>query len=312
MQKTLTRSVSIDGMGLHSGVNVHLEIHPAPVNHGIVFKRTDKSNLSEQECLIPALWNNVVNTQLCSVIGNEHGMTVSTIEHLMAALRGLGVDNALVEIDAGEVPILDGSSIAFVKAIEEAGIEAQDVPRRAIRILKEVTYEDNGRRVTLSPSSTPVYVGEIEYNNPAIGTQKFELKLVSGNFKHDFADCRTFCLKSDVDAMQANGLALGGSLDNAVVVDDNGIINEDGLRCDNEFIRHKLLDAVGDMALAGGLIVGKYDGLRAGHEMNNKVLHALFADDSNYEVIDLLIEFEKEQPLSYDSRGVSAPTPTLS
>jgi UDP-3-O-[3-hydroxymyristoyl] N-acetylglucosamine deacetylase len=309
MQKTLSKSVSINGMGLHSGVNVHLKMHPAAVNHGIVFKRTDKADLSEQECLISALWNNVVNTQLCSVIGNDHGVTVSTIEHLMAALRGLGVDNALIEINAGEVPILDGSSIAFVKAIEKAGIEAQSVPRRAIRILKEVIYEDKGRKVTLSPSSVPVYVGQIEYDNLAIGTQKFELKLVSGNFKHDFADCRTFCLKTDIDVMQANGLALGGTLDNAVVVDDYGVMNEDGLRCDNEFIRHKLLDAVGDMALAGGLILGKYDGLRAGHEMNNKILHALFADESNYEVIDLHIEFENEPSLSYPQISTKAPVP---
>ncbi len=297
MQKTLKKSVSINGMGLHSGKDVQLTICPAPANHGVVFKRTD---VEDAKSLIPALWDKVVNTTLCSVIGNEHGVTVSTIEHVMAALRGLGVDNALIEIDAPEVPILDGSSIAFVKAIDEVGIVAQDVPRRAIRILKEVIFEDQGRKVTLSPSAVPVYAGQIDYDNPTIGSQKYEMKLVNGNFKHDMADCRTFCLKTDIDMMQANGLALGGTLDNAVVVDDAGVMNEDGLRCETEFIRHKLLDAIGDLALAGGLILGRYDGIRGGHEMNNKALHALFADPSNYEYTDLYIEFENESPLFYE------------
>lgn len=301
MQKTLKKSVSINGMGLHSGKDVQLTIRPAPANHGVVFKRTD---VEAAKSLIPALWDKVVNTTLCSVIGNEHGVSVSTIEHVMAALRGLGVDNALIEIDAPEVPILDGSSIAFVKAIDEVGIVAQDVPRRAIHILKEVTFEDQGRKITLSPSAVPVYAGQIDYDNPTIGSQKYEMKLVNGNFKHDMADCRTFCLKTDIDMMQANGLALGGTLDNAVVVDDNGVMNEDGLRCETEFIRHKLLDAIGDLALAGGLILGRYDGIRGGHEMNNKALHALFADPSNYEYIDLYVEFENESPLFYEQSEV--------
>lgn len=297
MQKTLQKSVSISGTGLHLGQDVQLNICPAPANHGVAFKRTD---VDEAQSLIPALWNKVVNTTLCSVIGNEYGTTVSTIEHVMAALRGIGVDNALIEINAGEIPILDGSSIAFVKAIDEAGIVSQDIPRRAIRVLKEVVFEDKGRKVTLSPSAVPVYAGQIDYDNPTIGSQKYEMKLVNGNFKHDMADCRTFCLKTDIDMMQANGLALGGTLNNAVVVDDNGVMNEDGLRCETEFIRHKLLDAIGDLALAGGLILARYDGVRGGHEMNNKALHALFADPSNYEYTDLYIEFENESPLFYE------------
>lgn len=303
MQKTLSNIAKIQGMGLHSGVTVSLEIHPAGVDHGIVFERTD---LKSSENRIPALWSNVVNTKLCSVIGNEHGATVSTIEHLMAAFRGLGIDNALIKIDAGEVPILDGSSIAFINAIDEVGIVAQDAPRKAIRVLKEVTFEDNGRKVTLSPSAVPVYAGQIDYDNPTIGSQKYEMNLVNGNFRHDVADCRTFCLKTDIDVMQSNGLALGGTLDNAVVVDDNGVMNEKGLRCETEFIRHKILDAVGDLALAGGLILGRYEGVRGGHEMNNKVLHALFSDPSNYKYTDLHIEFENESPLFYEEPALYA------
>jgi UDP-3-O-[3-hydroxymyristoyl] N-acetylglucosamine deacetylase len=296
MQKTLAQTAKIKGTGLHSGQEVSLSLKPAPADHGIVFKRTD---VEESKSLIPALWNNVVNTTLCSVIGNEHGVSVGTIEHLMAALRALGIDNALVEVDAEELPVLDGSSVEFIKAIETAGIVPQGKPRRAIRVLKEVTYQDGDRKITLSPSAVPVYVGQINYDNPTIGAQRFELTLVNGNFKHDVADCRTFCLRSDIETMWANGLAKGGSLENAVVVDDNGVVNEEGLRCDNEFVRHKVLDAVGDLALAGGLILGRYEGIRVGHELNNKLLHALFADPSNYEYADLHVEFENESPLFY-------------
>lgn len=305
MQKTLKKSVTLNGIGLHSGVNVRLELHPAPAHHGVVFERTD---METGKNIIPATWDKVVDTRLCTVIANEHGARVSTIEHVMAALRGLGIDNALVKIDGAEVPILDGSSVAFVKAIEEAGIEAQSAPRRAIKILKEVVYQDGARQSRLSPSAIPTYKGRIDYDNPSIGSQEYALTLVNGNFKHDLADCRTFCLKSDVDMMQANGLALGGSLDNAVVVDDNGIMNAEGLRCHNEFIRHKLLDAIGDLALAGGLVLGQYEGFRAGHEMNNKLLHALFADDTAYEIIDLYVEIDEDSAFSYGKAPVSVAT----
>ena len=299
MQKTLAKPVNLQGIGLHSNCDVTLVIKPAAIDHGIVFKRVD-GDMAEEQRLVPALWNNVVNTQLCSVIGNAHGTTVSTIEHLMAALRASGIDNALIEIDADEVPILDGSSKPFIQAIEHAGIASQDAPRKAIRILRDVVYQDGNRQVSLSPSAKPIYEGMIDYDNPTIGRQKFSLTLTGKDFSHDVADCRTFCLKSDIDLMRAHGRALGGSLDNAVVVDDNGVMNEEGLVCETEFIRHKILDAVGDLALAGGLIIGHYKGIRAGHEMNNKLLHAVFADERNYEIIDLWVEFEKEPPISYD------------
>ncbi len=307
MQHTLKKTVSISGIGLHSGQIVQLDIHPADADAGIVFKRVD---VEDKNNIIPAKWDHVVDTQLCSVIGNEAGVSVGTVEHLMAALRGCGVDNASVELNAPEVPILDGSSTLFVQKIEEVGVQVQSQPRRAIRVLKEVTYVDGDRKVTLSPSSIPVYAGQIDYENPAIGSQRYEIKLVNGNFKHDLADCRTFCLLNDVELMQANGLALGGSLDNAIVVDDNGIMNDEGLRCHDEFIRHKLLDAIGDLALAGGLVLGAYEGIRAGHEMNNKALRALFVDDSAWEIVDLFVEMEETDSWIYHTKAHVKPRAT--
>ena len=294
MQQTLQKPAILSGIGLHKAVATTLRVLPADVNHGIVFKRVD---ITDRDNVIPARWDHVVDTQLCTVIGNKEGVTVATIEHLMAALRACGIDNAMIEIDAQEVPIMDGSSAPFVEAFDLAGIQKQSEPRRVIRVLKEVTYTEGDKTVSLSPSAVPVYAGELQYDNTFIGAQRFEIKLVNGNFRHDLADCRTFCLKQDVEMMQANGLALGGSLDNAVVVDDTGIMNEDGLRCDNEMIRHKLLDAIGDLALAGGLVVGAYDGVKIGHAMNNKLLHALFADDSAWEYADLYVDFEDDHSL---------------
>lgn len=314
MQKTVKNSVTISGIGLHSNKDVTLTIQPADVNHGIVFKRVDLPHLSEEDKLIPALWHNVSDTTLCSMIANDHGAVVGTIEHLMAALRALGVDNALIEIDADEVPILDGSSQEFIKAIEQAGIQTQDAPRKAIRVMREVTYQDGDRKVTLRPShdGKPRYKVMIDYTDPTIGKQEAELELVNGDFKHDFADCRTFCLYRDIKAMQSVGKALGGTLENAIVVDDSGVMNEGGLHCQNEFARHKLLDAVGDLALAGGLVLGCYESERAGHELNNKILRALFADEQNYEIVDHYIELENEPPIAYGTVKAPSPAPTRS
>ncbi len=284
MQKTLKKSFEINDIGLHSGNMVRMVVKPAGANAGIIFIRTD---VSDRNNVIPALWDNVVDTRLCTVIGNEAGVTVGTIEHLMAALRGCGIDNAIVELDAPEVPVMDGSSAAFVEAIDAAGILDQDTKRKAIRVLKEVSVEKDGKRVTLSPSEDSVFKGKIVYSHPVIGTQEHAMQLVNGNFRHELADARTFGLMRDVEAMRAAGLALGGSLDNAVVLDDDKVLNKDGLRHDDEFIRHKLLDAIGDLYLAGAPILGAYDGQCAGHAMNNDILHALFADDSNWESIDM-------------------------
>lgn len=305
MQHTLKKSVSLSGIGLHSGDKVNLTILPAVPHHGIIFKRTRLDQILESQSYVPARYDNVVDTRLCTVIGNEYGVTIATIEHLMAAFRGLGIDNALVEIDAAEVPIMDGSSTIFVSAFEAVGLQQQNAPRVAIRILEQVVYEEGDKRTSLKPSVLPTYKGSIHYDNPFIGTQHYEFQLINGNFKHDLADCRTFCLLKDVEMMQANGLAKGGSMDNAIVVDDNGVMNEQGLRCHNEFIRHKLLDAIGDLALAGGLVLGEYDGQKAGHAMNNKLLRKLFDTPSAYEIIDFYVDLHAPDQDVYVTQALS-------
>ncbi|MFA7457386.1 MAG: UDP-3-O-acyl-N-acetylglucosamine deacetylase, partial [Micavibrio sp.] len=252
-------------------------------------KRVD---LEEGRNLIPATYDRVVDTRLCTVIGNGHGANVGTIEHLMAAFHGCGVDNILVEIDAAEVPVMDGSSKPFVEAMDLTGFTVQQAPRRAIKILKEIIVRDGDKMVRLAPSDIPVYAGRIEFSHADIGVQEYSLKLVNGNFRHDVADCRTFGFYRDVENLRAAGLGLGGSLENAVVLDDDGIMNPDGLRCTDEFIRHKILDAVGDLALAGGPILGAYYGYKGGHALNNAVLHAVFADPTAWMPVDLAGEMD--------------------
>ena len=283
MQKTIRNSFEINDIGLPSGDMVRMVVKPAAAGTGIVFKRTD---VSDRDNVIPARWNHVVDTRLCTVIGNKDGVTVGTIEHLMAALSGCGVDNAIVELDAAEVPVMDGSSSAFVEAIDAVGLKALDAPVRAIKVLKEVRVEKDGKYATLSPANESSVSGRIVYDHPLIGTQQQEAKLVNGTFRHELADARTFGLLRDVEAMRAAGLALGGSLENAVVLDDEKVINPEGLRFDDEFIRHKLLDAVGDLYLAGAPIEGAYYADCGGHMMNNAILHALFADESNWTYVE--------------------------
>ncbi len=267
-------------MGLHSGKDITLTLKPAQPNTGIVFIRTD---LEEGKNIIPARWNLVVDTKLCTVVANEYGANVGTIEHVMSALCGCGIDNVIMEINGEEVPIMDGSAQPFITAIEDAGIELQDAEQRTIRVLKEVSVEKDGKRVTLSPADVTTYTGRIEFNHPDIGDQDYSVQLLNGNFRHEIAEARTFGFLQEVEYLRSIGLARGGSLDNAIVLDTDKILNEDGLRFENEFIRHKILDAIGDLYLAGAQIQGEYNGLKAGHEMNNAILHALFADDSAWE-----------------------------
>lgn len=280
MQTTLKHKITLKGVGLHTGKEITMTLIPADAHHGIVFVRTD---LTGQDNVIPARWDNVVDTQLCTVIGNAAGASVGTIEHVMSALCGLGIDNLRIEINGPEVPVMDGSAQPFVEAIDTVGITHQAAPKRSIRILKDVTVEKNGKRVTLSPADVPTYGGEINFDHPQIGAQTYEMQLLNGNFKHDIAAARTFGFLSEVEYMRSKGLALGGSLDNAIVLDDDKVLNTAGLRFNDEFIRHKLLDAIGDLYLAGAPIKGAYFGVKAGHEMNNAILHALFADDSAWE-----------------------------
>lgn len=299
MQHTLRTPITVTGIGLHTGQPVNARLLPAAADEGIVFVRVD---VTGKDNVIPARWDCVVDTRLCTVIGNKDNVTVGTIEHLMAALRGCGIDNVRVEIDAPEVPIMDGSSAPFVAAIENAGKTVLSSPRRAIRVLKEVVFVDGDKETRLTPAASPSFSGQIDYNHPDIGTQRYTLRMVNGNFNHDIADCRTFGFLKDVEALRAAGLARGGSLDNAIVLDDNGIMNEEGLRCADEFIRHKILDAVGDLYLAGGPILGAYDGLRAGHMMNNKLLRALFADPTAWEKVDLFVELDETESAIYPAK----------
>lgn len=284
MQQTVQSKVSIQGVGLHSGAAITLTLHPADVNVGITFLRSD---ITDKNNTIPALWDHVVETQLCTVIANDAGVSVGTIEHLMSALRGCGIDNVIVELNGAEVPIMDGSAQPFIDMIDEAGVAQQNAPAKAIKILKTVTTEYDGKRVTLKPANGSVFGGEIEFDHPDIGNQRFETELLNGNFRHDIAEARTFGFLHEVEWMRSQGLAKGGSLDNAIVLDKDSVMNKDGLRFDDEFIRHKLLDAIGDLYLAGAPIIGAYDGVKAGHAINNAILHALFADESAYEIVTL-------------------------
>lgn len=285
MQYTLAKDIVIDGIGLHSGTAVRLVLRPAPTDRGITFIRTD---VTDRDNRIPAKWDRVVDTRLCTVIGNATGVSVGTIEHLMAALRGCGVDNATIELDGPEVPVMDGSSAPFVEAIDATGLAPQFMPRRAVKVLKEITVEENGKFARLTPSDESLFSGTIDFDHPMIGTQSRDVQLVNGNFRHDLANSRTFGFLHEVEAMRKMGLALGGSLDNAIVLNRDGVMNEDGLRHDDEFIRHKLLDAVGDLYLAGGVILGAYSAAKPSHALNNALLRKLFATDGAFEIIEIL------------------------
>lgn len=293
MQRTVKSNITLNGVGLHSGQDIALTIRPSREGAGIAFIRTD---VTDKNNVIPALWNRVVDTQLCTVIGNDDGVTVGTIEHLMSALRGCGVDNAIIELNGAEVPVMDGSAMPFVEAIDSVGTVSQTAPRLAIKVLKEVAVEHDGKRVTLKPAEGSIFGGEIEFDHPDIGNQRFETQLVNGNFRHDIAEARTFGFLHEVEWMRSQGLARGGSLENAIVLDKEHVMNPDGLRFENEFIRHKLLDAIGDLYLAGLRIIGSYDGVKAGHAINNAILHALFADETAFEIISLASPAATKKP----------------
>lgn len=259
-----------------------MTLRPAAANSGIQFVRTDVTGV---DSVVPASWDRVVDTTLCTVISNDAGVKVSTIEHLMAALLGCGVDNAIVELNNEEVPIMDGSAKAFVALIDDVGTETQDAARRVLKIKKEVVFEDGDKRAVLRPASTPTYSFEIDFSakNTLIGKQNHHVQLVNGNFRHEICDARTFGLLEEVEYLKSIGLARGGSLDNAIVVSQDKILNPEGLRFDDEFVRHKILDSIGDLYLAGGPLKGHFDGVRAGHAVNNKILHVLFAQPDAWE-----------------------------
>ena len=283
MQTTLKTSFSLVGMGLHSGRPVRLSVLPADADQGIVFVRRDVKSGDNR---VPATFRAVTDTKLCTRISNADGVNVATIEHLMAAFAGCGVHNAIVELDASEVPIMDGSSRRFVKEILAAGVTKLAAPVKILRILKTVSLSDADAFAEISPSDDYEIDFAINFPDRAIGTQQRALNMKNGSFVRELADSRTFCRKADVDFMQSNGLALGGSLDNAIVVEGDKVLNADGFRHDDECVRHKMLDALGDMALVGMPILGRYRGVRAGHRVTNLLLRKLFATPGAFEIIE--------------------------
>lgn len=276
-QTTLKNPMTANGVGLHSGRKVTMTLQPAAEDAGIVFQRLDL----EGQPKIPALWDRVRDTRMCTLIG-EGNATVGTIEHVMAALRAAHIDNVLITLDGPEVPIMDGSAEPFSFLLQCAGTEQLQTKRRTLRILRPVRVEEDGKWAEYTPSDIPSFNFTAAFDHPVIGHQERELTLINGNFPTQIARARTFGFLKEVDYLRSQGLAKGGSLDNAIVLDDEKVLNEDGLRFDDEFVRHKILDAVGDLYLAGAPIMGRYSGFKAGHAVNNALLHAVFADAKNY------------------------------
>lgn len=283
-QHTLRNSFTVTGVGVHSGAPATMTVRAAPAYTGILFVRTD---VQDKNNVIPARWNNVVDTKLCTVLGNKASVTVSTVEHLLSAFAALGVDNAVVEIDGPEIPIMDGSAVRFVQAIDRAGLTRQAEHRRVLRVKKTVSYQEGDKEVFLSPAESQYFGFEISFDNPLIGRQKMTHQLKEDAYRADISSARTFGFLHEVEALRKMGLARGGSLDNAIVVDGDKVLNPDGLRFKNEFVRHKILDAIGDIYLIGLQLVGHYHGVKAGHAMNNKILHVLFSQPDAYEIVEL-------------------------
>ena len=277
-QKTINDKIKFQGVGLHNGINVNLTVKPASENFGIKFCRTDIS----KENLIDANYQNVVEPVLCTKIKNNEGTTVSTVEHLMAAFFGEGIDNALVEIDSSEVPILDGSASEFVDAIRSVGLKEQKELRKFIKVLQKVEIKEGSKYISIEPLDNDLIVDfEIVYSNPLIRTRRKEFKLSDGDLTNIY-NSRTFCLYEDIDFIKSQGLAKGGSLENAIVVKGNEILNDDGLRNRHEFVYHKILDCLGDLMLSGYRIFGHVKTSQGGHALTNKLLLKLFSEKSNW------------------------------
>lgn len=293
MQHTLKSEVAFNGTGLHSGRQVRMVVMPASVDYGIWFRRTD---LETGDVMIAARWDAVVPSRLCTLVANDAGQSVSTIEHIMAALAGCGIHNALIEIDGPEVPILDGSAKLFVAGLLAKGIRSQTVPVRAIRILETIEVCEGDAVARLEPSDMLEIDFQIDFADAAIGRQVKTLNMSNGAFVRELCDSRTFCRQADVDAMRANGLALGGNMENAVVFEGDKVLSPGGLRYADEPVRHKMLDALGDLALAGAPILGRYTGLRAGHAMTNRLLRALFARPSAWEIVECGVPTGRKLP----------------
>ena len=282
-QKTIKRKVSFNGVALHSGLNVNVCINPAEANFGIVFKRID---LKENNLIYPN-FANVTNTSLNTTIENEFGAKISTIEHLMGALFGFGIDNALIEIDNEEVPILDGSAKVFIKKIISVGFEISNSPIKIIKINKEITYSKGERYISIKPSTLSLDIDfELKYKNKMIGNQRNKFKVYEDDLT-DVYNSRTFCLFEDIELIKKNGLAKGGSLENAIVVKDNEILNKTGLRNKKEFVNHKILDCIGDLYTCGYRIVASVKCSQGGHHLTNQLLRKVFSNNENFSILEI-------------------------
>ncbi len=292
-QKTLKNAIHCSGVGLHSGKHVSLTLHPAKPDSGIVFRRTDPDG---QQARIPARWDWVTDTQLRTTIGDGNGIAISTIEHLMAALAGCEIDNILVESDSAEIPIMDGSAAPFQFLIECAGLQEQKAPRQAIRIEKEIILKEGESLVRFRPADQTIIHCEIDFAAEAIAHQEYRFCLRNGAFKTELSRARTFGQLSEVDHLRQMGLAQGGSFANAILVNGEHVLNAGGLRFSDEFARHKVLDALGDLYLAGHPFIGEFYGYRCGHGLNNRILRTLLADKEAWSLCPIPVEETHTQP----------------
>jgi UDP-3-O-[3-hydroxymyristoyl] N-acetylglucosamine deacetylase len=302
-QSTLRRRAKVSGIGVHSGREVSVTLHPAEADTGVTFFRTNAEDGRDRE--IPANYRHVNATDLCTTVGVP-GASVATIEHLMAALSALDIDNATIEIDGPEVPVMDGSANAFTSALDAAGVASLDAPVRYLKVLKPVRVQHGESFAEFTPYNGRRIEVEIDFTSPLIGRQSFACDLDSDCFRRDIARARTFGFLAEVEQLWARGFALGASLENAVVIGDDRVINPEGLRFSDEFVRHKVLDAVGDLALAGAPILGCYRSYRGGHKLNFKALEALFADASAWTMVEA-VPVRREVGRADLASGVVAP-----
>ena len=282
-QKTISKKISFSGVGIHTGNAVNMNILPASPNTGIVFKRLD----IQKNNIVYPLYNNVIDTTLCTTISNNHGVQISTIEHLMGAFYGIGIDNAIVELDSKEVPIMDGSAKLFLEGINNAGIKFSDQPIKIIKINKEISFKDSEKFISVNKSNVTSDIQfEIKYDNALIKSQTNKVNIFEDNLLDIFCS-RTFCLFEDIEKLKKLNLGKGGSLENAVVVKDNKILNKTGLRNDLEFVNHKILDCMGDLFLSGYKIIGSIKCSQGGHYLTNRLLKEVFKDPANYSLIEI-------------------------
>jgi UDP-3-O-[3-hydroxymyristoyl] N-acetylglucosamine deacetylase len=296
-QRTLKNSIQANGVGLHTGEKVYLTLHPSAPDTGVVFRRIDLDPVVE----IPAKAENVGDTMLSTTLIKE-GARVSTVEHLLSALAGMGIDNLIIDVSAPEIPIMDGSAAPFVFLLQSAGIEEQDAPKKFIRVKRPVTVEQEGKKATFKPFDGFKINFAIDFDHPVFKNQTLNASIdfSTTSFVKEVSRARTFGFMHEFEYLRAKGLARGGSLDNAIVVDDSQIVNEDGLRFEDEFVKHKILDAIGDLYLMGNSIIGEFDAHKSGHGLNNASLLALIAEKDAWEMVTFVGDAEKA-PISYNS-----------